>query len=293
MIINGHTKILGIVGYPISHTLSPIIHHYLISKYKINLVYLPFEINPENLKFFVKGFKSINNVTGLNITVPFKTVFLQYIQKISQEAQDVGAVNTILKKDNLLWGFNTDVYGFEKSLKINFPKFQIKEKLALILGAGGSSRAIIYSLLTHKIKKIIILNRTLKKARDIKNHFSPYLQTREIKTFPLDYNFLSKNKIIPDLIVNTTSMGLNKRDPTLINLDPLKNRKTIVYDLIYNPLKTNFLKTAEKNHMQYINGLDMLVLQALKSFNIWTGINLEDTLVKDINILRAVCTREI
>lgn len=293
MIINGHTKILGIAGYPISHTLSPIIHQYLIDKYKINLTYLPFEVKPENLKFFIRGVRSINNIVGLNITVPFKAVFLPYIQKLSQEAKEVGAVNTLLKKDEVLWGFNTDVYGFEKSLKINFPKFQIKEKQALILGAGGASRAVVYSLLKQKIKKIIILNRTLKNAGNIKNHFSRYLKTSEIKMFPLDYNFLSKSKIIPDLIVQTTSLGLKKRDLSLINLGPLKNGKTIVCDLIYNPLKTNFLKMAEKNHLQYINGLDMLLLQALKSFRIWTGINLEGTLLKDINILRTVCTREI
>ncbi len=291
MNINGQTKILGVLGYPIAHSLSPHIHQYLIEKFKLNLFYLPFKVHPDHFNLFIQGITHLNNFLGCNITVPFKRTIMKYTKVLSEEAKIIGAVNTLTIHNNNSYGYNTDVYGFQQSLKINFPSLKLKDKVVLMLGAGGASRAILYVLLKEKIKKIVILNRTESHGQALKKHFLRYVKQSEIIAMPHDFYYLSKSGLQPDLIINTTSVGLKKSDNLLLDLKTLKNKKIIVYDLIYNPPLTPLLHAAKKNHLTVMNGLDMLILQALNSFNLWTGINVEGDLLRHLNILRRICMK--
>lgn len=285
MNINGNTKILGVLGYPVKHTLSPAIHNFLIDKYKLNLIYLPIEVKNTNINNFIKGISQIENLDGFNITVPYKVYIMQYLNRISGEAHTIGAVNTVKIKNNKLSGFNTDIFGFKKSIEINFPEFQFKGKRVLLLGAGGSGFAIAYSLLKNNIKELIILNRTYQNGIKLRGFLKKHFPKVKITVNVLDFEYLSKFNYFPDLIINTTSYGLKKESKPLINLKSLYKEKSIVYDIIYNPSKTVLLQSACQYKLPVMNGLDMLILQALKSFSIWTGIELKE-LIKNIKILR-------
>lgn len=286
MNINGRTEILGVLGYPVAHTLSPAIHNFLIQQYKLNLVYVPLEVIESNFACFMKSIKSINNFKGFNITVPYKVKSLAYMEELAPEAEFIGAINTVLIKDNKYYGHNTDNYGFIKALELNFPDFSLKNKEVLILGAGGAAKAVAYALLKSKIKNLVLMNRTHQNALNLKKALLKGFNDANINVEKFDYSILKTTRGVPDLIINTTSIGLKSSDKTLIDLQYLKGSKTIVYDLIYNPEKTALLHAGEKYKLRILNGKDMLVLQALKSFSIWTGISLEKELLKHFNKLR-------
>lgn len=286
MKINGNTRILGVLGYPVKHTLSPPIHNFLIEKYKLNLIYLPFEVSKNNFEKFIKGISHIDNLSGFNITVPYKVDVIKHLYRISSEAVTINAVNTVKIKKNKMYGFNSDYFGFKRSIELNFPKFKFRGKRVLMLGAGGASKAVALSLLKSSIRELVILNRTYKNAVRLKSELQKGLNDPNITVFRMDFEYLKKSELLPDLIVNTTSVGLKKTDKTLIDLKYLKQRNTIIYDLIYNPSRTKFLKSASSYGLPVLNGLDMLILQALKSFSIWTGISLEEELMRSVNPLR-------
>jgi len=259
--ISGRTKLYGVVGFPIRHSLSPLIHNTLFNEFKLDAVYLTFEVLKENFENFFKGLKSINNFVGLNVTVPFKNIVFQYLDKKENELP----VNTVLFKKNKSFGFNTDGYGFEKALLKNYPNFKFKNINVLVLGAGGASFSVIYSLLKKNVNKIFIANRTLENAFKLKSKFP---KSKKIEIVQLQNDLLSKLNLDFDLIVNTTSVGL-KNEKSLIKFVKTK-KEAIAYDLIYNPPLTDFLKEAKKNGFKILNGLDMLIFQAFKAFEIWT-----------------------
>lgn len=265
MIISGKTKIFGVVGYPITHTLSPLIHNTLFKEFKIDAIYLPFEVLPENFEKFFYGLKSINNFTGLNVTLPFKNVVAKYLNKKIEHL----LINTVLFKNGLSYGYNTDIYGFKMGLIKNYPEFKIKNSNVLIIGAGGASYAVLCAILNEKPKKIVITNRTIEKAEELKNYFCKSQKFKNIDVMPLKSDILFKVDIDFDLIVNTTSVGL-KNEKSLIEFKKCNSKQAIVYDLIYNPPLTDFLKQAKKKGYKIINGLDMLIFQAFKAFSIWT-----------------------
>lgn len=286
MKIDGKTEILGVLGYPVTHTLSPEIHNFLIQKYKLNLVYIPLEVQEHNFDAFIKNIGAINNFKGFNITVPYKVKSLAYMDVVSPEAEFIGAINTVSIKNNKCYGYNTDNFGFIKALEMNFPEFNLRNKEVLVLGAGGAAKAAAFSLLNAKIKKLVLMNRTHQKAVNLRNTLLQMFGEANIEVKEFNYSFLKTKQAIPHLIVNTTTYGLRSTDKDLIHLQNLKGSSTIVYDLIYNPKKTALLKDAEKYKLRTLNGKDMLVLQALKSFSIWTGISLEDELIKHFDKLR-------
>jgi shikimate dehydrogenase len=288
MNINGTTQILGVVGFPVKHTLSPPIHNYLIQKYKLHSIYIPLEVTPDKFKEFSKGISKINNFTGFNITVPHKKSIIKHLDRISNEAKLLDAVNTVQIKNNKMIGYNTDYYGFKKSIEYNFPKFKFHGSTILMLGAGGVAKAVANVFLKNRVKKIYIMNRTYKNATQLKKLLAKSYPGKKIELLKANPNILSEIHEPPDMIINTSSYGLNKKHGSIINLKHYKFKKTIIYDLIYNPVKTGLLKTAEKNGLAILNGLDMLILQALESFSIWTGLDLEKILLKELKPLRNI-----
>ena len=282
--INGKTKIIGVIGKNIENSLSPLIHNQIILKHSLNFCYLPFKVTESDLGEAIQGIRALN-IRGVNITFPYKEKVIKFLDKVEESAHKIGAVNTIVNNKGILTGYNTDAIGFKKSLQED-GKFAIKGE-AVILGAGGAARAVVYDLLEEGIKGICIFNRTLEKAEKIKQDLSPFFPKSRISVFPLEEERL-KDKIEEALLlVNTTSLGM----PPKIDYTPLPDEKLfhpnlLVYDLIYHPAKTLLLKQAEGAGAKIINGLPMLVYQGIESFYLWSGLKAEGKEV--IEIIRQI-----
>jgi shikimate dehydrogenase len=268
--ISGKTKIVGVIGFPIEHTLSPVMHNTAFKNLKLNYIYIPFKVEPKNLKYAIKALKVLN-IVGLNVTIPHKTNVISYLNNVDKLAREIGAVNTILNKDGKLFGYNTDAYGFIESLKKN--NFNLKGKNGLILGAGGASKAVCFALVYLGVNSLTISNRTLYKAKNLVKKIKKYNSNIELKYIPFEQKILSKLFLDVDFAVNTTSIGMYPNiNDTPVEKFKIPSSNFLVYDLIYIPFKTKFLKTAEKFGARTINGLDMFVFQGAKAFEIWTGI---------------------
>ena len=257
-----------VIGNPIDHSLSPKLHNYWLKQNNINAIYDKIELKKNEIENFIKDIKK-QKINGCNVTVPFKKLIIPYLDKLSPEAKQTQSVNTIILNNNILVGHNTDIAGFEKAIKnLNF---NIKGKKIFILGAGGVVPSLIFALKKMDVLKIIVSNRTKEKAENLKSQFN----NLEI----LDWGHL----VDFDVIINATSLGLNKES---INLDFSKfGNNKLFYDVIYNPKKTNFLKEGEKLGNKIENGKLMFVYQALEAFKLWHGIKpkIDDKTIKLLN----------
>jgi shikimate dehydrogenase len=273
--INGKTKIIGIMGKNVENSLSPLIHNRMLSKYSLNFCYLPFKIREVDLERAIQGIRTLN-ITGVNITFPYKERVVKFLDQVEETARRVGAVNTIVHNKGILTGYNTDLIGFKKSLQRN-GKFTIKGENAVILGAGGAARAVVYSLLEEGIKEVSIFNRTIEKANQIKQDFYSFFPQSDIQVFNLKKEELKDKIQQSHLLVNTTPLGMPPQmDITPLPEEGLFHPGLLVYDLIYHLSKTLFLKQAERAGAKTINGLPMLIYQGTESFYLWTGIKLEE-----------------
>ena len=277
MNITAKTKILGIFGYPIRHTISPVMHNAVIKALGLDMIYLPFGIKPSNLKDAVNGIKGFG-MLGVNITIPHKEAVMKLLDDISEEARLIGAVNTIVNKDSRLIGHNTDAYGYIESIKWDC-KFNPKDKRIIILGAGGAARAVSAALAKGGAKKIVIANRTLSRADSHIKTFKRKFPDTKFEAIGLDEYILRTYFQDINLLVNTTSVGMEKNEVLGIPLEALP-KTAIVSDIIYNPLQTLLLKKADKLGLAAHGGLSMLIRQGAKSFKLWTGID------APVNIMR-------
>ena len=242
-----------VIGNPISHSLSPELHNFWIKKNNIDAIYEKIQLQESELENFIKKLRN-NEIHGINVTVPFKSKVIKYLDKLSLEVETTGSVNTIYKNGNEIIGHNTDVAGFELGLRHS--KINVLHKSILILGAGGVVPSIIFSLLSMGCKKIFLSNRTIEKAEKIKEKFNEIeiLKWGEIPEF--------------DIIINATSAGL-KGDS--LNLE-LNVKEKIFYDVIYNPKETQFLRKAKETGNKIENGKLMFIYQANQSFSIWNNV---------------------
>ena len=245
-----------VIGNPIEHSLSPMLHNYWIKINGIDAIYEKQNLNENELEKFISQVRE-KKINGINVTVPFKKSVIPYLDELSLEAQNTQSVNTIYFKNNKLIGHNTDIIGFETSVKKS--KYDLNNKEILILGAGGVVPSIIFALNKMKVSKIRISNRTKKKSQDLKKNFENIEVVRwgEIPNF--------------DMIVNATSLGLKKEDKINLNFSSIPKNK-FFYDVIYNPQETNFLKIGKSLGNKILNGKLMFIYQALSAFNIWHGI---------------------
>jgi shikimate dehydrogenase len=268
-----NTELIGLIGHPIKHSYSPFIQNYTFDLMNLDYIYLPFDVPPENLKNTVKGVLAFG-MKGLNITLPHKEKIIKFLDELSEEASIIGAVNTIVNDHGKLIGYNTDAYGIIETL-LPF-KDKITGSKVSIIGAGGSARAVIYTLLRHfKPEEINIINRTHQKADTLVNDFSLKMRFDRFHTHelfpPENVETLSSSQ----LIVNATTMGMFPDiDDTITDIDASFNEDQIVFDLIYNPTKTKFLQLAESQGAKIVGGLQMLIYQAAKSFELWTGVEM-------------------
>jgi len=267
----------GLIGCPLGHSFSPTIHKLI---YKLNGIEAMYNLKEITWHDFNKNLlKNIyEEFTGFNVTIPYKSEIIKYLDRVDEEAKNIGAVNTIKKIENNWIGFNTDVEGFLYPLK----DYLQNTDVCIVLGTGGGAKAVVYAVLKYiKPKQLIVCGRTLKKAEEFMHEYKAINKFVEIK-----YNIIEriKNDLInSDLIINATPVGMhpNFKDSLLPNSFSLKE-DTIVYDLVYNPMETKLLKQAKENCPECItiNGWQMLVVQAVRSIEIWTGktISTENTI---------------
>ena len=263
--INGKIKIIGIIGKKIENSLSPLIHNQIILKHSLNFCYLPFQVAETDLSEAIQGMRALN-IRGVNITFPYKEKVIKFLDEVEESARRIGAVNTIVSNKGILTGYNTDVIGFKRSLQED-GKFTIKEReKAVILGAGGAARAVVYALLEEGMEEIYIFNRTLEKAKRIRQDLSSFFPKSCISIFPLEGENLKEKIKKAHLLVNTTSLGMTpKIDNTPLPDEKLFHSNLLVYDLIYHPAKTLFLGQAEKTGEKIINGIPFLAYKGTES----------------------------
>ncbi len=267
MRIDGNTKLLGIFGYPVKHTLSPVMQNAAIAELGLNYVYVPFEVRPEELESAVKGIKALG-IAGVNVTVPHKQAVIPFLDDLSEEAHLIGSVNTIENRDGRLIGHNTDSRGYIRSLRED-AGFEPKGKKVLIIGAGGAARGIVAGLSMEGVSKIIIANRTFEKAANLAHEFGNKFSTADFNATSL--SSLKDPQLLStiDLIINTTSAGLAGDAPEVnFSLTP---GHTLVSDIVYKPPVTPFMKNAEAAGRKTVGGFGMLIYQGAISFEIWTG----------------------
>ena len=245
-----------VIGNPIEHSLSPRLHNYWIKQSNIQAIYEKKLLEEQDLKKIVNDIKS-DKISGINVTVPFKKPIIPFLDKLSVEAKRTQSVNTVSKINNEIYGHNTDVRGFDHSL--NQLNYKAKGKKAFVLGAGGVTPSIIWALEGLGISKIFISNRTKQKAEEIKKLF-PKIEILDWGKKPKEF----------DMVVNTTSVGLNDNEEIAIDFSDCKEK--LFYDVIYNPSQTKFLlKAGRDSRNDTKNGLGMFVYQARESFKIWHG----------------------
>lgn len=269
MKVTGETKVIGIFGYPVSHSLSPLMQNAAIEALGLNYIYIPFEVKPEELERAVNGIRALG-ITGVNVTVPHKEAVIPFLDEADEDAKLIGAANTILNKNGRLIGYNTDSPGYIRSLRED-AGFDPKGKSIIVIGAGGAAMGIIAGLFSHDASEIIMANRTIEKAEQIRVNYTERYRHKsiQIKTAPLSY--LKDPRILSsvDLIVNTTSMGLEGMAPDVDFASTSPH--VLISDIVYKPAVTPFLKQAQDAGRKTLGGLGMLIYQGAISLEIWTS----------------------
>ncbi len=256
-LINDETKVLGVIGEFAENSMSKYMHNANFREKKLDFIYMPFKAKKEELKEFINNFRKFGFV-GASATIPHKVEVMKYTDKIDKTAKQIGAVNTIVNKNGKLVGYNTDYYGAVEALK---EKTKLKNKKALVVGAGGGARAVVYGLKKEN-SSVTIINRTIEKARILAKEFN--VEYDNIKNMK---NFIKNNEII----INTTSVGMAPdTNESIINGNNLIKGK-IVMDLVYKPSETKLIKLARKSKCRVITGDRMLIYQAIGQFKLWTG----------------------
>ncbi len=262
------TLVLGIVGHPLDHSVSVPMHMSAIFTLGIDYVYLSFDILPENLPHAIGQFKK-ENIKGFNVTIPYKETIMPYLDDIDERASRIGAVNTIDNENGRLKGYNTDGTGYLTSLREQ-TGFDPRGKRVLMIGAGGAAHAVAYALLEAGARHITIANRTREHAEVLCRHLGVYFPSASLQSTGMD-TLDSEGRTQTDLVVNTTSIGMKGAGDIAMDFTGL-DRHTVVSDIVYNPLETQFLKRALRAGLAIHDGAGMLVHQGAESFRLWTGI---------------------
>lgn len=268
MNVNGSTRFIGLLGYPLGHSLSPLMQNLALEHRGLNKIYIPLETRPEDLSIVVKALPKMN-FDGFNVTIPYKIEVMKYLDAIDQNARLIGAVNTVDIKEGRFKGYNTDGTGFLRSLEENI-KDRVEGKNIFILGAGGASRAIAMTLAMKGARKVYICNRTYERSVDLSDSINKSFVNRS-EAVPMEYDHMKRALDDSEILINTTKVGMYP-DVDHSPIDKkLLHKGLIVYDIVYNPEKTKLLEEAEELGCKTISGLWMLVYQGAEAFEIWTG----------------------
>lgn len=269
--IDGRTQICGLIGNPVEHTMSPVIHNSLAEHYGHNLAYLPLLTKPEMLEEAVKGAKAMHFL-GCNVTVPFKEKVMAYLDELDETAEKIGAVNTLVRCESGLKGYNTDMPGLLRAMQSdNVP---IEGEKVIILGAGGVARAVAMMLQKENAAEIIILNRSKDKAVKLAEEFGGIGMGLD------EIHLLSGTDYI---VLQATSVGMYPNCDDLLVTDSAFYQKVKVgYDIIFNPFDTAFMKAVRKAGGRAYNGLKMLLYQGVIAYEFWNQMQVEETVALEI-----------
>lgn len=278
MQINGKTKVCGLIGNPVEHTLSPLIHNHLAKALGENLVYVPFLVENEDVEAAVKGAYALS-ITGLNVTVPHKSAVIPYLKELDPLADKIGAVNTLVRTEGGYKGYNTDMSGLLRAMKSE--GIQIEGKETLLLGAGGASRAVAFMLATEGAKQVYLLNRTVDRAQAVAKEVNGAVGREAIVPMSLsEYQNLPKEKY---LCIQGTSVGLYPDcDKAVIEEPDFYKLVDVAVDLIYKPADTKFMTLCREAGAKAYNGLKMLLYQGVIAYELWNRVQVEESLCQEI-----------
>ena len=266
MKISGKTRVCGIIGDPVEHSLSPVMHNAAFEELNLDFVYVPFRVRREELGEAIIGARSLN-LHGLNVTMPHKNAAMKYLDEIDSTARSIGAVNTILNKEGRLIGYNTDGIGALKALKEN--GITPKGKKLLLLGAGGAGKAIAFHA-AQEAEELVILNRTPQKAKKLAEALRKE-SNKKINGNAFSTEIMKQELRDADILVNATSVGMHPDVNQSLVSPSLLKPDLCVMDIIYNPLETKLAKDAKAVGAKVVPGIEMLAYQGAASFEIWTN----------------------
>lgn len=282
--VNGKTRLCGLIGYPVKHTLSPVIHNYLAELTGKNLVYVPLEV-ADNLDVAIKGGFALN-ILGMNVTVPYKKDVMESLVEVDENAGRIGAVNTLVRMEQGYKGYNTDYLGLKRAMESD--NVNIEGEDVVVLGAGGAANAVVYLCAQLGAKTITILNRTLERAQQLAQRVGQYFPKTQFAAMEMkDYAKIPHKSLT---VIQATSIGLhpNVEDVVIEDENFYKEIKQAV-DIIYNPEETKFMKLVKKNGGKAYNGLKMLLYQAIIAFELWNDVSIEEeTCLKVLALLEEV-----
>jgi len=282
--VSGKTKILGIIGNPVGHSLSPAIQNAAIVACELDYIYVPFAVAPGCLGTAVAGLRALG-VCGFNVTIPHKTAIIDYLDELDESAADAGAVNTVLVQDGIMTGFNTDGYGLVSSLAEELSYVPGATGTIVIIGAGGAARGAVAALCAAGAARIIVVNRSFDNALRFAEEMTIKYPKTSISVSL--QNQIGESDLGSDsLLVNTTSIGMNGESISFIDLAKWP-KSAKIYDMVYSPLETSLLREALALGIPAVNGLGMLAAQGERAFNIWTGKTAPRGLMK--RVLQSIC----
>jgi len=266
MVISGKTRVCGVIGDPIEHTLSPIMHNAAFEALQIDYVFLALKVKPEEIENAIKGMLALS-IHGLNVTMPHKNAVIKYLNEVDPTGKAIASVNTILNKDGRLLGFNTDGVGALNALQQNGVK--LRGKKVLLLGAGGAAKAIAYTL-SQEAEELVILNRSPKPALELADLLKQKFK-KKVKADELTPDSVKTNLADADVLINATSVGMKPNDNQTPVAPKWLKPDLAVRDIVYNPIETKLAKDAKAAGAKVVGGVEMLIFQGAASFAIWTA----------------------
>jgi len=268
LVLTGHTQIVGVIGWPIEHSVSPPMHNAAFEALGLDWCYVPFAVHPAHLSEALDGVRALG-LRGINVTVPHKKEVASLVDELTPAARAIGAANTVIVRGDALVGHNTDAGGFLRALKE--ADCDPKGCSALVLGAGGAARAVVYTLASVGAQ-VAILNRTLEHAQALTSEFAQVSEVARLRAGPLDEDNLRREMVRADLVVNATSLGMWPRIDTTPWPEELDfSPRALLFDLVYNPRETRLMRHALSGGARAMGGLRMLVHQGAEAFALWTG----------------------
>ncbi len=263
-LITGNATVAAVIGHPIGHSLSPVLHGYWLQQHGINGAYVPLDVAPEAVEYWLSLLPQ-SGFAGANVTIPYKEAAFRAADEHDAAASTMGAVNTLLCRDGRLVGMNSDAFGFVENLDEQVPDWRQKTHSAMVLGAGGAARAVIYALLEAGISTIWLANRTLARAESLAEAMGEAVQ-------PIEWRHKADRIKTVDLLVNTTSLGMDGQPALDLSLEAMPSH-AVVADIVYQPLETKLLQQAKKEGLRAVTGLGMLIHQGRLGFRHWFGID--------------------
>jgi len=269
MVISGKTQVCGVIGDPIEHTLSPIMHNAAFNHLGLDLVFLAFRVKAAELENAMRGMRGLG-IHGLNVTMPHKNAVAKYMDEVDLTVKVLGSVNTILNESGRLLGFNTDGVGALKALLEN--GIDPDGKKLLLLGAGGAAKAIAYAL-AKEVGELCVLNRASEKAKELAESLSRTFSNRKIVGDALSSSAIQRNLQDSDILINATSVGMHPNIGQSLVAPQWLKPDLCVMDIVYDPVETKLMNDAKAAGAHVVSGVEMLLYQGAASFEIWTGVS--------------------